>query len=278
MKGYFSDTSAYRKKPKPIPDKDIKVVPVPNYSAQELSNQRPWKWNKVPQITSSDWKSIQKKEAEQIRKAKEDIIKYQQAYINSELYSKRAKPFKDPKLSAQSALMALQNLQVEYDKLGTETNAPLNKISLKSDVSPSTIAHELGHILGARPGKQGIAQKLTLAEQDEIQRRNIQLKKQSIKSGIPYNQIEINRYNEHEISPYENKADIEALRYLMYKKGITKSYGENIDKEKLKKALEDKELKNDYFIKRLMYNFKEEDIIQLNIILAANLQQNQYIA
>lgn len=274
----FNDTSSYKKKSKPILDKDIVVTPIRVYSESELKNQRPWKWDKVPQITSSEYKSIQKKEAEKLKKAKEDIVKSQRAYIGSELYSTRAKPFKDPKSSAQDALKALQNVQVEYDKISTETNAPLNKISLSSDVLPSTVAHELGHIMGARPGRKGVAQKITPAEENEIQKRNIQLKKLSLKSGIPYNEIEINRYNEHQISPYENKADIEALRYLMYKRGITKSYGENIDKEKLKKAFEDKELKNDKFIKRLKSNFEEKDIIYLNNILAANMQQNQNIA
>lgn len=279
MKGFFNDTTAYNKKPKPILDKDIEVTPIKVYSESELKNQRPWKWDKVSKITSSsEWKSLKNKEIEKAKKAKEDIIKSQKDYINSELYSTRAKPFKEPKYAVQSSLKALQKVQFEYDKLSSETNVPLNKISLESGASPSTIAHELGHITGARPGRAGVAQKLTAAEQNEIQKRNIGLRKESTKLGVPYNEVEINRYNEHSISPYENKADIESLRYMMLKNGITKSYGENIDATKMKQALENKNIKTDKHTQRLLKNFSVKDIIELNNILAANMQQNQNIA
>lgn len=278
MKGFFNDTTAYKKKPKPILDKDIVVTPVKLYSESEIKNQRPWNWERLPAITSSNWKLLKKIETEKAKKSKEDIIEKQKEYINSQLYNQRAKKFKEPKYAVQSALKALQKVQFEYDKLSSETNVPLNKISLESGASPSTIAHELGHITGARPGRAGVAQKLTAAEQNEIQKRNIVLIKESTKLGVPYNKVEINRYNEHNISPYENKADIESLRYMMLKNGITKSYGENIDAAKIKQALENKNIKNDKHTQRLLKNFSVKDIIELNNILAANMQQNQNIA
>lgn len=279
--GKDTTISAYKQKPKPIADKDIVVSPVPYYNPKELINQKPKYTNSKTEYISegqkikNEEKSIAKKQ-ESIAK---DVIKNQMEYILSPTYAKRAQKFGDAKSRQQQALKSLQNIEILYNQFRNESIPSKNKMHLEKAADVGRITHELGHFMGARPGRHGIAQKLTPAEEYEIQKRNIPLNKITSKGIMPYNEVEINRFNEHEISPSENKADIETLRQLLYQNKITKSYGEDINAEKMQKALQNKNISNDKLIQRLLNNFSVKDIIELNNMLAFNqMSKNQNIA
>lgn len=74
----------------------------------------------------------------------------------------------------------------------------------------------------------------------------------------------------HDLQPSENKADLDALRYQMYKYGIYDTKKGNIDKTTLKKALEHPKIKDSITTKRLLLNFTLEDIMKLNNTIAGN--------
>ena len=91
----------------------------------------------------------------------------------------------------------------------------------------------------------------------------------------------------HTYSPYENKADFDALRYMMYKSGTydsSKSWEQNEKTGKLKgefgkQHLEEMELhpmfKENMLYKRIKENFEDEDIIWILNNIAQNNQDNK---
>jgi len=74
----------------------------------------------------------------------------------------------------------------------------------------------------------------------------------------------------HEISTSENKADLDALRFLLHKEGVTKEYGEDLTPELLEKAAKHKGIKNEPHFQRMIANFGKEGIIKLNNIIASS--------
>jgi hypothetical protein len=263
----------------------VKVSPVPVYPEKELINQKIK--NPFSQTTQyiSERAKIKDEQESIISKQKrmaDEVIKSQREYISSPLYTMRASKFGDAKIRQQQALQALQGINILYNKIRNETNAPKNQVELDIDADRLNMAHEFAHLTGARPGRTGVAIKLTPAEEQEIQKRNIKLNQITSKYKIPYKDVEINRYNEHDIAPYENRADIELLRQALYQNKITEKYGENIDGNKLLKLLKVKGMKENKFIKRLFGkdgNFKAKDVIELHNMLASNrMTDNQNIA
>jgi hypothetical protein len=263
----------------------VKIFPVPVYSEKELINQKVK--NPFSQTTQyiSERAKIKTEEESIISKQKkmaDEVIKSQRDYISSPLYTMRASKFGDAKIRQQQALQALQGMNILYNQRRNESNVPKNQVSLDIDANRLNMAHEFGHFTGARPGRTGVAVKLTPSEEKEIQKRNVKLNEITSKYKIPYKDVEINRFNEHELSPYENRADIEALRQALYQNKITKKYGENIDGNKLLELLKVRGMKENKFIKRLFGkdgNFKVKDVIELNNMLASNrMTDNQNIA
>ena len=78
----------------------------------------------------------------------------------------------------------------------------------------------------------------------------------------------------HDVRPYENKADLDALRYMMYKKGIYDTSKGNMTADDLNKAMADKDIKGSLMFNRLLKQFKPVDIINLNNMIASNKNQN----
>jgi hypothetical protein len=97
-------------------------------------------------------------------------------------------------------------------------------------------------------------------------------------STDPSTQFLANDTNVHEVGAGENKADLDALRYLFKREGLTKSYGEDITPDVLKKAMEHKNIKNEPHFKRMLSNFGTDGIIKLNNTIAyqpSNTNQTQ---
>lgn len=279
-----SDTtivSAYKRKP-PKNEKVI-VTPIKNYTEKELINQRPI-GNLFPsqtQYIGGGYKEIKERRAKETKENISKVLKAQTEYVSSPLYQQRASKYYNPaEVSSKTskALKALKEVKILTDAMRTQATPSEKKVELETEATAPTIAHELGHITGARTGKYGTAVKMNQAERMEIMNRNKTLQSLSKQKKVPASEIEINEYNEHQISPKENKSDIEALRNILYTEGITKKYGENITPEQFKKALQNKNIKNEKHIKRLQSNFDDKDIIQLNNILAARRTGQQNLA
>jgi hypothetical protein len=71
----------------------------------------------------------------------------------------------------------------------------------------------------------------------------------------------------------EQYGDLMGVRNLLYKSGITKSFGEELDKTKMDKALNNKKIKDNPIFKRFLYIYGPENVIQLNNTIAANNSQ-----
>jgi len=149
-------------------------------------------------------------------------------------------------------------------------NPTIDKQRIKPNPSTEAVrAHELSHAL-----QSGV----NLNYKDNLElfgrQRQFQLdddfRKQDLE-GIVKNKV----YNkmDHDFQPIENKADIDALRYLMYKNGIydTRTDGK-FNQGHLNK------LKNSEFIKsRLQKNYTDDDIIWLmNNIADSSKTYNNY--
>lgn len=74
----------------------------------------------------------------------------------------------------------------------------------------------------------------------------------------------------HDAKPNEIKADLDALRYKMWKKGIYDTSKGDMTNEDYKKMSQDKEIKNSLEFKRLSERFKPSDIVILNNKIAMN--------
>lgn len=285
-----SDTSVSAYKRKPPKNEKVIVTPIKNYTEKELINQRPI-GNLFPSQTQyvGGYKEIKEKEEKERKRNISNVVKAQSEYLSSPLYQQRAsKYYKPDELSSKSkkSLQALREMDVSVSNFAKQQAFPEKKrVNLHTDSDVGVMAHEFGHMVGARPeGKPGTAMILNREEQAEILKRNKHLKSLSNKIGKPIISVrqpeypELNKDNQHKIAPFENKADIESMRYIFYKQGVTKKYGENITPEQFKKALQNPKIEKEFTIKRLRENFDDKDIIELNNILAARRTGQQNLA
>lgn len=70
--------------------------------------------------------------------------------------------------------------------------------------------------------------------------------------------------NDHDLLPSENYADLNSLRYMLYRQGIYDARKEKMTIDHIKKAQKDPWLKKQFTFKRLLETFKPEDIVNLN--------------
>lgn len=73
----------------------------------------------------------------------------------------------------------------------------------------------------------------------------------------------------HDLNPSENKADLDALRYQMYKYNIYDTRKGPVDQDTIIKAMEHPKIKNSISTKRLLMNFGYEDLVKMNNEIAA---------
>ncbi len=113
------------------------------------------------------------------------------------------------------------------------------------------------------------------------------------KSSFSLNQNEINKFIDYATPTYgqiadphydksyklshhfanEQYGDLQAFREMLHKYGITKSYGEDIDKDKVDKALQNKNITTHPNFKRFYQRYGSKGIIELNNTIAANNPQ-----
>lgn len=143
-----------------------------------------------------------------------------------------------------------------------QRNAKENKFNAGKLNPEYTKAHELSHALisGAELNdrdKSELFNRLQSFQLDEDFRK------------VDRDVIKNKNYQEvdHDSQPTENKADIDAIRYMMYKNGI---YDTRKDGEFTKEHLNKLYKTNDFIKNRLKNNYKDEDLIWLMNNIADN--------
>lgn len=136
---------------------------------------------------------------------------------------------------------------------------PYRSRELESLGRQGIYAHELSHSTNSGFGNK----QLNTAEKNYIKNRNNLYKNPEI-SNNP------NSIEQHELRPEENKSDIDALRYILKKKGIYDSGTQDFSKEILKKIEDDKEIYQLTPYQNLKSNFKDDDLIDIMNKVAYN--------
>lgn len=80
----------------------------------------------------------------------------------------------------------------------------------------------------------------------------------------------------HDMSPNEKYADLNALRFQMYQQGIYDTRKGDMKLEDIQKAMKDPGIKDSFIMKRMLQNFKPEDIVKFNNTIAST-NNNQEI-
>jgi len=265
-----------------------------------------------------------------LKKSLAPMIAEKAEYINSPLYKKRLVGMgeKDPKQVVKDRLQELK--KIEFSSYDPRMNANVEKsepsrtnkmfrsdkegktigdypaISLGVGWTPSTAAHELGHVTSSQADRfvstpyTGTGETMSPTEakeflnlskaKPEFKKGALALYDKNVRSNIsnPYGAIydtdlgssyaTMKGIDEHSIGSGEAKGDLDAVRYLLKKQGITKKYGEDITPETLKKAQQNKNIQNDEFFQRLKKRFSDEDIIKLNNTIAQNDNSSQELS
>lgn len=87
---------------------------------------------------------------------------------------------------------------------------------------------------------------------------------------------EIFEQTDHDFSPNEKYADLNALRFMMHLQGIYDvRKGEDMKMEDLNKALQDKSIKDSFIMKRMLKNFTPENIVKFNNKIAFQRNKNK---
>ncbi len=74
----------------------------------------------------------------------------------------------------------------------------------------------------------------------------------------------------HDYEPTEQHADLNALRYLLFQNGIYDARKGNMNMGDLQKAMQDKNVKDTFTMKRLLEHFTPENLVNLNNSIASN--------
>lgn len=210
------------------------------------------------------------------------------SYLNSPNYKKRLMAQGNDKPD-DAIKLRLANMYVTEAKKhwGKETayGAPDQKVYINPvsflqypDLKPrSTVAHEFSHVVGAMvPGHPKMPAPMTMNEKEshEIEKRN----KFRKLSADQWNRLPLSvRLDaEHDINPNETKADLDAIRYMLYTDGIYDTGTQEFNKETLKKVKA--KYGNDRMIKRLQDNYSDEDIIWMMNNIAAKNKTNSNLA
>lgn len=241
------------------------------------------------------------------------VLQAKLAYMQSPTYLERLKKsgVENPEQVQKERVAATANVKFGSAK-GTNNNFPRNWGGEKSgfisvdldtpDTTPGAIfAHELDHQTsrkGAMLQSMGqtprTATGTTMAPVEswpyfnranlptDMKQRAFQAYQNEGRMGIystdPGTLIPNAEMDEHGKDVTEHKGDMEALRYLLFKRGITKSYGEDIDGEKLKRAMQDPQIKGDKFFQRLSQKFDPAALIYLNNNVAKAPQAGSNLA
>jgi hypothetical protein len=226
-------------------------------------------------------------------------------YIQSPLYTKRQAMhpetylgnnmnyFEDPKIFQESIasgkktyrLIDLYNQPAQIKKIGTFKDyydPTKRKTVLNSSNLESVVAHELGHSLF----KGDRLSTALHSDYDNSQYWDNLASDKKHTFGTSLNKREVEKlknfaypianndehYDNRGFGDFANEsyADLTAMRHLMYKNGLTKKFGDNINRTIYEKALKNKNIQNDPTFKRMQQKYSPGKIILLNNTIAQN--------
>jgi hypothetical protein len=239
-------------------------------------------------------------------------------YIKSPLYKKRLEKAgvkdADALISRRvSALEKTKTSKATQFQSNATTGGEYPVITMESGMSPYTLQHEIVH--ASKGGGESLESygspfnakgtQMTPAESWMFYNRNKNLSQKAGKGNKTmreemYAQYtaapgteKVSYYNPdiaktmygqqfptemHKISAQENAGDLGAFRKLLLDKGITKQYGEDINMDKIQKALKNPSIKKEPHVQRLLESFDEKSLIELNNSVASvrkNKNENQ---
>lgn len=195
------------------------------------------------------------------------------SWVNSPEYKRRLieNQYNNPEQIILNRNSALDNLVFGFDEsLPTQASAPINPRSESfvninprdyDKASPQTLkAHEISHVVGSTPGYENQNIGFNPIEQDLIKQYRTNPSS-----------------NTHDMMPKELKADMDAVRYNLFQKGLYDiTSGNPFTKEDFQKALPS--LKEDTSFKRLFDQTGEENFIEMMNTIAMNNQSNMNMA
>jgi hypothetical protein len=214
-------------------------------------------------------------------------------YLNSDLYKQRLNKFNTGNMAdlIKQRISELKNIQFFRGPEGPSVTSPNNYLEKGAGVQiargsgATTIAHELGHVTSgtgrhiiAKSVDEGQSDAMSPAEAWYFINRDKNIKKAD-KEGVYkayvsdakkfgfYSTDPTSRwttFDPHDVGAGEAKGDLDAVRFLLQKNGLTKKYGENITPEIIKKAMQNPKISGDLFFQRLLKRFGEKSIVDLN--------------
>jgi hypothetical protein len=256
---------------------------------------KPSKYNKGWSIVNTGWMPGQSDI--NVRDRAESQIAQKLGYLQSDEYKRRLamqgnKGILDLIKQRADALRNIEFLSKGPGSSSTQFLRQSPQIELASDADDSVLAHEIGHVtsglglLSKSPTQGGaMFQSPSEAWQFVVKNKNITnaQKKQisdNYMSNVKYNNfitdpsgfaiggLKPGKFDVHDIGAFEAKGDLDAVRYLLNKAGLTKRYGQDITEDILKKALQNKDIQNNKFFKRMRRNYSDKDIVELNNTIA----------
>lgn len=183
-----------------------------------------------------------------------DLVKqFFKEYLNSPNYKKRLKTqqYEDPKQVITQRLNRLSNSKFSTGTTGSQYVDETNTVTFdpteasKYGFSPAgTIAHEYSHLVGSNFRDLSQYNTLNTNEYSQFVRRN----------------KAYNTWPEHDARPWESKADLDELRYLLHRDKLYDTGTQQFTPELLKQA---KSKYKDRATGRLFNNFSDDDLIYL---------------
>lgn len=134
-----------------------------------------------------------------------------------------------------------------------------------TDTLDDILAHELSHQSREITGRE----QLLIAGMNRS-KPNQQNLSNFINSKSKDNFGDSLKSTQHDDNPYENKADLDALRYMMSKKGIYDTSKRDMTIDDFNKASQDPEIKSSLMFNRMIQRFKPTDIVTMNNTIASN--------
>jgi hypothetical protein len=234
------------------------------------------------------------------------VLQAMKAYTSSPTYLSRLKGMQveNPEAVQAARLKELGNVRFQA-RSGANSNSQwwrddrpgspgkMGIIEMDPEATPSTLAHELGH-QNARPAvmQKALGQSPFTATGSSLS--PVEAWKFFNRADIPKENF-VEAHNAYQafgeqgqyptdpgtltsgIDPHgrevgEFYGDLQSLRYLLYEKGITDSFGKPIDDKTLEGALQRPEVKEvvekDKTLKRLFSKFPTQKIVELNNTIA----------
>lgn len=246
-------------------------------------------WNYVPYNPSVKKPIIEKKEVTKSASNPDAEVKdWMLSYVNSPKYKERLAGFyKYPEYIQNQRQGVLSGTKIKEVPSGsTQYYSYDNELS----VSPSQLAalkagreeavtHELGHAINAN--NQNKAAALSIPESRYIMERNKALIP-DIRESVLRSAKDTNRNVSkimggelHDVTPSENLSDVQALRFLLKKRGIYDAGTQDFNPDVLKKASKDPVIRKSFIFKRLKDNFDEQGLQEImNKVAATNNKTN----